>query len=95
MTFPVERLRLLHTLTGHSDSVLSVAVSPDGQTLVSGSYDKTIKIWNLNTGEEVRTLTGHRTSVWRQIDEGDVVISPDGQTLVSGNDDKTIKVWGV
>ena len=83
----VEKLTLLHTLTDLSDKVHSVAISPDGQTLVSGSRDSTIKVWNLLTGQEVRTLTGHLDEVHS------VAISPDGQTLVSGSKDGTIKVW--
>ena len=44
---------------GHSNEVDSVAFSPDGKTLASGSWDNTIKLWNVETGELVRTLTGH------------------------------------
>jgi WD40 repeat protein len=67
--------------------VHSVAISPDGQTLVSGG-DDTITIWDLSTGQELGTLTGHSESV------NSVAISPDGQTLVSGGDD-TITIWRV
>ena len=74
-----DKLTLLRTLTGHTDPVWSVAISPDGLTLVSGSFDHTIKVWNLPTGKELRTLTGHTDSV------NSVAISPDGQTLVSGS----------
>ena len=77
------------TLTGHSNSVSSVAISPDGQTLASGSSDNTIKIWNLSTGQEIRTLMGHSYGVWS------VAISPDGQTLASGSGDNTIKIWNL
>jgi serine/threonine protein kinase len=83
-----EKLTLLRTLTGHTSTVWSVAMSADGQTLVSGSGDKTIKVWDLSTGQEVRALTGHTGAVMS------VAISRDGRTLVSGSDDKTIKVWG-
>lgn len=76
-------------LSGHSQSVKSVAISPDGQTLASGSYDKTIKIWNRTTGKELRTLSGHSNRI-RQ-----VAISPDGQTLASSSDDATIKIWNI
>jgi WD40 repeat protein len=76
------------TFIGHSNSVLSVAISPDGQTLASGSDDKTIKIWNLSTGQEIRTLTGHSNSVQS------VAISPDGQTLASGSGENT-KIWNL
>ena len=86
---PVEQLRLLLTLTGHTQGIHSVAISPDGQTLVSGSEDKTIKVWELSTGKLVYTLTGHEDGV------RSVAISPDGQILVSGSADHTIKVWGV
>ncbi|MFM6748888.1 MAG: protein kinase domain-containing protein [Dolichospermum sp.] len=81
--------KLLQTLTGHSDWVWSVAYSPDGQTLASGSVDKTIKLWNVKTGNLLQTLTGHSNSV------RSVAYSPDGQTLASGSDDKTIKLWDV
>ena len=83
----LENVSVVRTLTRHFDSVNSVAISPDGQTLVSGSRDKTIKIWQLSTGRELRTLTGHSNGV------SSVAISPDGQTLVSASIDKTIKIW--
>ncbi|MCA2696745.1 MAG: hypothetical protein IM492_11285 [Microcystis sp. M040S2] len=76
-------------LEGHDNSVLSVNFSPDGKTLVSGSDDKTIKLWNVETGKEIRTLYGHDNSVTS------VNFSPDGKTLVSGSDDNTIKLWNV
>ncbi|MBE9180203.1 caspase family protein [Oculatella sp. LEGE 06141] len=77
----------LHRLKGHSDKVYTVAISPDGQMLASGSADQTIKIWNLQTGDLIRTLKGHTGAVWS------VAFSPDNQTLVSGSVDKTIKLW--
>jgi WD40 repeat protein len=80
---------LLRTLTGHSGEVKSVAISPDGQTLVSGSADKTIKIWRLDTGELLQTLTDHSGAV------NSVALSPDGQLLASGSSDKTVKIWQV
>ena len=48
------------TLTGHSGSVLSVAYSPDGKHIVSGSLDKTVKVWDSQTGKEVNVLFCHR-----------------------------------
>ncbi|NCR33807.1 MAG: protein kinase [Microcystis aeruginosa L211-101] len=77
------------TLTGHSDEVFSVAYSPDGRYLASGSIDKTIKIWEVATGKELRTLTGHSGGVFL------VAYSPDGRYLASGSSDKTIKIWEV
>ena len=80
-------ITLANTLTGHSDVVWSVALSPDGQTLVSSSGDQTIKLWNLQTGKLLRTLSGHSGTVWS------IAISSDGQTLASGSSDNTIKIW--
>ena len=58
-----------------------------GKTIATGSDDKTVKIWNLRTGEEVKTLTGHSGEVFA------VAFSPDGKTLLSASADKTIKIW--
>ncbi|AFW93625.1 MULTISPECIES: trypsin-like peptidase domain-containing protein [Nostocales] len=80
---------LANTFKGHSSYVYSVAISADGRTLASGSYDKNIKIWNLATGKLIRTLSGHSHAVLS------VAISPDGRTLASGGGDKTIKIWRV
>lgn len=81
--------QLLHSFTGHSHIVRSLAVSADGKILISGSRDKTIKIWQLETGELIRTLTGHTEGVFA------IALSPDGQIIASGSADKTIKLWHV
>lgn len=77
------------TLKGHNNRVNFLTISPDGQTLVSGSEDKTVKIWNLATGQEVRTLTGHSHSIHT------LAISGDGKTLVDGSGDNTMKLWNL
>ncbi|MDC0708830.1 AAA family ATPase [Stigmatella sp. ncwal1] len=74
-------------LLGHSDSVLSVAWSPDGRTLASGSFDNTLKLWAPSSGSLLRTLSGHSDSVLS------VAWSPDGRTLASGSNDNTLKLW--
>ena len=79
--------KLLQTLEGHSGYVYSVAYSPDGTKIISGSYDKTIKIWDANTGECLKTLEGHSDWV------NSVAYSPDGTKIISGSYDKTIKIW--
>ncbi|MDP8964354.1 MAG: protein kinase [Cyanobacteriota bacterium] len=84
-----ENIPIATTLTGHFSFINYLVISPDGQTLASASADKTIKIWNLATGQEIRTLTGHSSFI------NYLVISPDGQTLASASADKTIKLWNL
>ncbi len=84
-----EEFTLIRTLEGHSGTIYSVAISSDGQTLVSGGRDQTIRIWKLTTGELLRTLKAHSDSV------RSVEISGNGQTLASGSADKTVRVWNL
>ena len=72
---------------GHRSVVKSVSFAPDGNTLASGSGDRTIKLWDVHSGEALRTLEGHKFSVFS------VSFAPDGNTLASGNGDRTIKLW--
>jgi WD40 repeat protein/Flp pilus assembly protein TadD len=85
--FDPAKLTLLCTLNGHNDEVNGIAISPDGNTLASGSDDNSIKLWELPSGRELRTLIGHTNHVYS------VVFSPDGRILASGGDDNSIKLW--
>ena len=75
------------TLQGHTNYVLSVAFSPDGQILASGDANGTVHVWNAHTGNLNYTLRGHTKSVLA------IAFSPDGQTLASGSLDETIRLW--
>src|SRR5262249_9391628 len=76
----------LATLKGHYDNVSSVAFSPDGKTLASGSYHSTVKLWDAQTGQELATLKGHDARVFA------VAFSPDGNTLALASAHTTIKL---
>jgi WD40 repeat protein len=66
-----------------------VAFSPDGRLLASGGADAKVKLWEVASGQEVRTLRGHKALVWS------VAFSPDGRLLASGGADSTVKIWEV
>ena len=75
--------------SGHPCWVRSLAFSPDGTFLVSGSYDKTVKLWDIQTGGVVKTFSGHANWVVS------VSISADSTTIASGSWDKTIHLWNI
>ena len=77
----------LFTRKGHSGPVRSVAFSPDGKRLVSGSHDHSVKLWDTATGRGLLTLEGHSGQV------RSVAFSPEGTRLASGSNDKTVKLW--
>ncbi|MFI2476910.1 TIR domain-containing protein [Nocardia xishanensis] len=79
--------------TGTSDTVHRLAFSPDGKRIVSGSHDKTLQLWNADTGEPIgQPIAGHEDAVWS------VAFSPDGRYIVSGSgssyySDTTVRLW--
>lgn len=80
------------TLTGHADPVYSVAFSGDGKRIATGSFDKSVKLWDATTGKELRTFAGkagHTNLVTA------VTFSPDGSSVASAGTDNFARVWDV
>jgi WD40 repeat protein/serine/threonine protein kinase len=77
----------LLTLRGHTGPLRSVAYSPDGKRLATASNDRTVRIWNAQTGKVLLTLSGHHDNVTQ------VAFSPDGRVLASASDDRTVRLW--
>jgi WD40 repeat protein len=78
---------LVRTLEGHTERLTGVAVTADGRWAVSASHDRTLKVWDLGSGQLVRTLEGHTSLV------SGVAVTADGRWAVSASWDKTVKVW--
>ncbi len=78
---------LIRTFIGHNGPVWTVAFSPDDRYILTGGSDSTMRLWDVNTGQEIRRFIGHEGTVYS------VVFSPDGLYALSGSIDKTIKLW--
>jgi WD40 repeat protein len=79
----------LHGFVAHPTAVTMATFTPDGRCIVSASADKTIKIWDAETGTAVRTLEGHTGAVTS------VCCTQDGRRIISGSQDRTIKIWDI
>jgi len=82
--------KLVAILKGHTRDVFCLAWTADGRTLISGSWDSTIRTWNTSTWQHLAVLTGHGTSSV----EG-IAISPNGRILASASLDKTARLWNL
>jgi WD40 repeat protein len=78
--------RLL-TLSGHSGPVTAVAFAPNGRTLISGSVDRTLKIWDASSGQALKTLSGDTEAI------SSVAYLPNGKRIVSGSFDRSVVIW--
>ncbi|HEY9695382.1 MAG TPA: WD40 repeat domain-containing protein [Oculatellaceae cyanobacterium] len=80
-------IRKFITLSGHTAPIRAIALSLDKQTLASGSDDQTIKLWNIKTGQLLRTINAHKDRVTS------VAFTPNGKILTASDQENTIKLW--
>ena len=78
---------MIRTFEGHRDWIRTVALTLDGRCAVSGSWDRTLRVWDLESGKSIRTLRGHTDWV------NAAVATPDGDRVISGSADRTLRVW--
>src|SRR5439155_58862 len=76
-------------LAGHEDGVSAVAVAANGRTVLSGSFDRSVRLWDLDTGQELSRFNGHTAPVLA------VALSADGRRALSGGLDQTVRLWDV
>ncbi len=86
----IKKGQLVQSLNStHVSLIMSLAFSPDGKFVATGSADKKIELWDIATGRSLKMLTGHANYV------SSLVFSPDSKTLFSGSGDRTIKLWDI
>ena len=83
----MDSAQCIRTLSGHRSTVLCLKLLKKQGQLISGSADKTLRIWNINTGECLRMVTGHTLSIKSLFVKGSAV--------ASGSQDNTIKIWNL
>jgi mono/diheme cytochrome c family protein len=74
---------------GHTGTILAITVSADGQRMLSGSEDRTLRLWDVSGQKELKRFEGHRAAV------AAVAISPDGKRALSGSHDRTMRLWDI
>ena len=86
---PTNLLNPLKTLTGHTSCIIALKYLNDGKTFASGSADYSIKIWDMDKGENIKNFGGHMSDILC------LDCTSTGNTLISGSADRTIKVWSL
>ncbi|GAB1537904.1 hypothetical protein NUACC21_05590 [Scytonema sp. NUACC21] len=74
-------------MQGHSKGIQAVTITSNGDWAISAADDCTLKVWDIENGKEIRTLTGHEDRVWG------VAVTPDGKKVISASWDSSLKIW--
>lgn len=85
----VEARNVVGRIQGHNDTVYCAAMSPDGQWLATGSYDRNVLLWDWRQQQSVRRFSGHNGAIY------DLDIDPEGKVLATASADQTVKLWGL
>ena len=80
---------LIRTLEGHTDLIRAVAIAHVARRIISASDDRTLRVWDLGSGQTVHTLHGHAGAITA------VAMTPDGRRAISGSTDRTLRVWNL
>ena len=84
---PAGEAREVRRFLGHTDQVMDLAISPDGKRIVTGSFDATVRVWDVETGKQLHVMEGHRGAVMA------LAISPNGRQALSGGADQVLRLW--
>lgn len=87
--YDISTKNIVHEFLGHASRINSVDISPDGKWILTGSTDRTAKLWNRQTGQEIRTFIGHKNEV------SVVSFSPNGNKVMTGCLDGTLRIWDI
>src|SRR5262249_40850647 len=83
----VEHQKPIHRLSGHTDAIYAATFTPDGQRVVTGSYDTTLRLWRLADGAPIAELKGHRDKIYK------VAVNPIDGSIASGDVTGEIRLW--
>jgi WD40 repeat protein len=89
VSLPRKPVAELRSFLGHTGHITTACLSADGRRALSGGFDRTVRLWDVDRAKEIRRLEGHTDIVWA------VALSPDGKRALSASQDRTVRLWDV